>query len=214
MDGGKRKRSPSRNCSNQPCLPGVERGKPQYADGDVARLPNRLRRSVKPAPPPPALNITTCTQHPQSSFFTRGDKGSPAFLPLLLLLSGDIETNPGPVTKGPVIKCPACNGFKWKQGGVICHQCGSWYRTIPKCSGVPYRTKPPPQWKCSKCQPPPIQPTTTTNPQPPTSPGPSGTQTPAQPPNTPTTSTQPTNTGQNMQNPAPQNRKQTQGNSQ
>ena len=137
--------------------------------------------------PPPTLNT------PRAVFS--------AFLPLLLL-SGGIETNLGPTTK-----CPACNGFKWKQGSVICHQCGSWYHTIPKCSGVPNRTKTPLQWMCSKSQPPTKQPTTNPNPLPPPSPGPSGTQTPSQPPNSPTTPTQPTNARQTTLNLSPQNRK-------
>ena len=32
-----------------------------------------------------------------------------------------------------------CNASNWKQGGVKCSLCKSWYHHTTKCSGVPYR---------------------------------------------------------------------------
>merc|ERR1719452_27707 len=94
---------------------------------------------------------------PRAVFSLKGSKDSPAFLPLLLILCGDIETNPG-----PTYRCPTCNASNWKQGGVKCSLCKSWYHHTTKCSGVPYRTNPPLNWVCNNCN---TQPQTT-NPQP------------------------------------------------
>merc|ERR1719452_411189 len=101
---------------------------------------------------------------PRAVFSLEGSKDSPAFLPLLLILCGDIETNPG-----PTYRCPTCNASNWKQGGVKCSLCKSWYHHTTKCSGVPYRTNPPLNWVCNNCntQPQTTNPQpTTTNPQP------------------------------------------------
>ena len=65
----KGKQSFLRNGSKQPCLPGVKWGKTQYTDRDGARMPNRPKRPVIPAPTPPALNTT-------KEFFHWGSAGA------------------------------------------------------------------------------------------------------------------------------------------
>ena len=55
-----------------------------------------------------------------------------SLLKLLLLLSGDIETNPGPKTKFPCLLCSrACT---WRQEAIQCDDCDGWYHC--RCLGM------------------------------------------------------------------------------
>ena len=73
----------------------------------------------------------------------------PACLPLLLLLlSGDIETNPGPY------KCPTCNRpWTRRTVGIQCGGCDSWTHYNIRCSGVRHHAHIPQGWRCIRCHP-------------------------------------------------------------
>ena len=73
----------------------------------------------------------------------------PACLPLLLLLlSGDIETNPGPYM------CPTCNRpWTRRTGGIQCGGCDSWTHYNIRCSGVRQHGHIPQGWRCLICHP-------------------------------------------------------------
>ena len=73
----------------------------------------------------------------------------PACLPLLLLLlSGDIETNPGPYM------CPTCNRpWTRRTGGIQCGGCDSWTHYNIQCSGVRQHGHIPQGWRCILCHP-------------------------------------------------------------
>ena len=83
-------------------------------------------------------------------FSLGGSEGTPAFLPLLLLtLSGDIETNPGPTT----YPCPTCQqDYNRRVGSIQCPQCWSWTHYNTRCAGVRYNHAPP-GWLCLACHP-------------------------------------------------------------
>ena len=74
---------------------------------------------------------------------TRKPKGSPPrtvsggklYLLLTLLLSGDLELNPGPV-KDPCAVCSKC--VRKNQRGIACDSCDSWFHT--KCIGMDMAT--------------------------------------------------------------------------
>ena len=72
----------------------------------------------------------------------------PACPPLLLLLSGDIETNPGPYM------CPTCNRpWTRRTGGIQCGGCDSWTHYNIQCSGVRQHGHIPQGWRCLICHP-------------------------------------------------------------
>ena len=58
---------------------------------------------------------------PRKVFFLRGSEETSAFLPLLLLLAGDIETNPGPY---PCLMCS--RPYNRRMGSLQCPCCKSW----------------------------------------------------------------------------------------
>ena len=60
----------------------------------------------------------------------------PYVILLLLLLAGDIETNPGPRTpKYPCGECKkACTSYKGSQASILCDSCNSWFHS--KCVGL------------------------------------------------------------------------------
>ena len=100
--------------------------------------PTHTTRHTHPTPP----------EH-NTVFSLKGSERSPAFLPLLLLLSGDIETNPGP--KHP---CPTCTRAVTNHtGGLKCTRCRSWTHYTKKCSGVKQHSDKPPGWVCKPCDP-------------------------------------------------------------
>ena len=71
----------------------------------------------------------------------------PACLPLLLL-SGDIETNPGPYM------CPTCNRpWTRRTGGIQCGGCDSWTHYNIQCSGDRQHGHIPQGWRCLICHP-------------------------------------------------------------
>ena len=128
----------------------------------------------------PKVRNTKYTTPPELSthvFSTRGSVISPDYLPLLLILSGDIETNPG-----PTYPCATCGTTtqRSRQGSLRCPQCGVWTHYNKRCSGVKHRHTIPPGWLCLSChpthnitqQPPPATPQqpTPTTPQQPTAP--------------------------------------------
>ena len=108
-------------------------------------------------PEPLPSTHTTRHAHPtppehHTVFSLKGSERSPAFLPLLLLLSGDIETNPGPTH--PYLTCT--KPVTSRTGGFQCTRCGSWTHLYKKCSGVKqHSSKPvrPPGWVCEHCDP-------------------------------------------------------------
>ena len=109
---------PSFHCSHQPCYtkqphqcsclpmrgPTKHRNSSsprQEIDGETATLAHRY----------PTDTPTLPSHHtPQSTQFLslKGSERSPAIPPLLLLLSGDIEINPGPPPKNTHYPCPTC----------------------------------------------------------------------------------------------------------
>ena len=81
-------------------------------------------------------------------FSSRGSERTPAFLPLLLILSGDIETNPGPYP------CPTCSHpYNRRTGAIQCPSCKSWTHYNKRCSGVQQRHNIPDGWLCLRCHP-------------------------------------------------------------
>ena len=55
-----------------------------------------------------------------------------AFLSISLVLSGDIETNPGP--KPPKFSCGHCNkaccDYKGAMSSILCESCNTWYYAV------------------------------------------------------------------------------------
>ena len=81
-------------------------------------------------------------------FSVMGSERSPAFLPILLLLSGDIETNPGPWP------CPTCQRpYTRRLGSILCRTCGDWTHRTQRCAGLRQGQEVPPWWVCSSCHP-------------------------------------------------------------
>ena len=81
-------------------------------------------------------------------FSVKRSERTPAFPPLLLLLSGDIETNPGPYP------CPSCNRPYYRQlGSIQCSACDEWTHYTPRCAGLRLCDPVPPGWVCRNCQP-------------------------------------------------------------
>ena len=66
----------------------------------------------------------------------------------LLLLAGDIETNPGPTR--PL--CPACGRrYAKTRGALQCCSCKQWLCLTTPCSGHTPSTQPPQPWLCLSC---------------------------------------------------------------
>ena len=90
-----------------------------------------------------------------------GDKGRLAWLFLLLLISGDIELNPGPVPEDTTCAsptsdlCPTCSLSVGENDlGIACDQCDNWFHL--KCQGVSNKkykelSKPSASWLCTDC---------------------------------------------------------------
>ena len=75
---------------------------------------------------------------------------TPAIHSLLLLLAGDIETNPGP-TQYP---CPICSkSYSKRRGAILCAGCMGWVCYTKDCSGIANRRHVPQGWKCKRCIP-------------------------------------------------------------
>ena len=154
---------------------------------------------------PSHLSHTSHSLHPRAPtiFSAKESSGSPAllsFLALLLLLSGDIETNPG-----PSYPCPTCTRpYTRRTGGIECSGCGSWTHYTKRCSGI-IQNRPIPQgWVCFTCSPLHnlTQNTPSNNPSPntlqPTTQSPPLTPTHTTPPHSPTTSTPPSSPTQSI----------------
>ena len=71
----------------------------------------------------------------------------------LLIMCGDIETNPGPVAYDHIFPCGWCDlKVDWGDNGVACDQCDVWYHT--DCIGMTtpeYVDVANTSWKCYKC---------------------------------------------------------------
>ena len=73
---------------------------------------------------------------------------SPELLSLLLLLSGDVELNPGP------FPCPVCSrNYSRSRGTVGCSVCGRWLCLTRNCSGLTKTRQHTPGW-CRSAPPP------------------------------------------------------------
>ena len=113
------------------------------------------RRRERPESRPDAgsarnTKLTTPPELRTRVFSTRGSVISPDYLPLLLILSGDIETNPG-----PTYPCATCGTTtqRSRQGSLRCPQCGVWTHYNKRCAGVKHRHTIPPGWLCLSCHP-------------------------------------------------------------
>ena len=109
------------------------------SSGDAARVPPWAK----------AHPIATLAPEQLPFFFVFLIEGRhvPACLPLLLL-SGDIETNPGPYL------CPTCNRpWTRRTGGIQCGGCDSWTHYNIQCSGVRQHGHIPQGWRCFLCHP-------------------------------------------------------------
>ena len=82
-----------------------------------------------------------------------------AFLSISLVLSGDIETNPGPKT--PKFSCGHCNkaccDYKGAISSILCESCNTWYHAVcvnndTSLLSVLERSSCP--WECPNCGPP------------------------------------------------------------
>ena len=107
------------------------------------------RASVTMAAPLPTFTYFTYL-HPRAPtvFSLGGSERPPEFLPILLLLSGDIETNPGPYP------CPTCTRpYKRTLGAIPCPGCGSWTHMVKRCSGFNQNHPIPHGWVCISCHP-------------------------------------------------------------
>lgn len=69
---------------------------------------------------------------PSTIFKSTARNPSRRLLPSLLLLSGNMELNPGPQYKQPCGKCT--RPLKSNQKGIKCYMCDVWYHA--KCSNV------------------------------------------------------------------------------
>ena len=82
------------------------------------------------------------------TFLCKGWIHTPAVHSLLLLLAGDIETNPGP-TQYP---CPVCSrAYSKRRGAILCVECTGWVCYTKTCSGIANRGHVPQGWKCKRC---------------------------------------------------------------
>ena len=106
-----------------------------------------------PAPPPnylpPAFFFSVLSSFSSQSVFSLTEGSEPAlFLRLLLLLSGDIEQNPGP------FPCPTCSRpYQRRIGSIQCSRCKSWTHYTLACSGLRQRSHIPIGWLCFTCHP-------------------------------------------------------------
>ena len=138
--------------STTPVLSGAGRGRrirrPEESGG--RKRPNQAyqmgtRPGCRPGPwPKPDQTRRDST----TVFSVMGSERSPAFLPILLLLSGDIETNPGPWP------CPTCQRpYTRRLGSILCRTCGDWTHRTQRCAGLRQGQEVPPWWVCSSCHP-------------------------------------------------------------
>ena len=101
-----------------------------------------------------AWGIAPHTTHKQRRttfyiFYTRECEYTPALHSLLLLLAGDIEQNPGPIT----YPCPVCTrNWRPKRGALQCSSCLQWLCLNKKCSGLTNTKQYTPGWQCRCCQ--------------------------------------------------------------
>ena len=71
---------------------------------------------------------------------------------LLLVLSNDIEVNPGP--RPPKYPCGVCSkAVKWSDHGVLCDSCETWFHTtcIGMCDEIYFSLSPNISWNCFHC---------------------------------------------------------------
>ena len=113
------------------------------------RPPNPLSSSGDAAGVPLRAEAHPHALHRHQSVFSLVGGYEPAYLPsTLLLLSGDIETNPGP------FMCPTCSRpWTRRTGGIHCVGCDSWTHYNILCSGVRQHRHIPQGWRCKNCHP-------------------------------------------------------------
>ena len=71
---------------------------------------------------------------------------------LLIILSNDIEVNPGP--RPPKYPCGVCTkAVKWTDHGVLCDSCETWFHTtcIGMCDEIYFSLSPNISWNCFQC---------------------------------------------------------------
>ena len=122
---------------------------------ETRRLLRRSERSASRVPPRSYYPLTRNTSHTQSMLphvcSPRGSERSQVFLPILILFSSDIKTNPV-----PSFPCPTCSRPYNIRGGLNpmqCSQCSSWTHYNIRCSGLLQRHHIPPGWVCYRCYP-------------------------------------------------------------
>ena len=74
------------------------------------------------------------------------------YISCLLILSNDIERNPGPRT--PKFPCGICTkAVRWNDKGVACDSCNSWFHTkcIGMCDEIYHALAPDISWHCFTC---------------------------------------------------------------
>ena len=74
-------------------------------------------------------------------------------LSIVLLLCGDVESNPGPINYAEIFPCGWCElKVDWSQSGIACDQCDHWYhrQCISMTSSV-YNGIADTSWVCAKC---------------------------------------------------------------
>ena len=108
-------------------------------------LPWGWSEGLSPAPPSGSVprGGHTAPQHP-----TLPSPYPSPFLPTLLLISGDIHPNPG-----PVFPCSVCSlNVSKSTWSFLCSSCNLW--THLKCSNLPNPRSYTPSWSCPTCNPP------------------------------------------------------------
>jgi len=80
-------------------------------------------------------------------------KTQPCMILLLILLAGDIQTNPGP-RNASVFPCGTCDAaVTWTQEGVCCNNCSIWYHKSCEdiSKNMSYLNRSSVVWHCCKC---------------------------------------------------------------
>ena len=121
----------------------------------------------------PRPRLTTELRPHRHVFYPGGENESaPGLLSLLLLLSGDVELNPG-----PSYPCPVCGrDYAPRRGAAQCSTCGQWLCLTTRCSGLTNTRQYTPGWCCLGCRPAPptthgsLRPSTPPPPAPPPAP--------------------------------------------